>query len=123
MDCTGKVHTSLVTSKTKVSPIKQLSIPRLELCSAHVLAHLLQHVKEVLELPMSDVFAWTDSTIVLSWLVGNPRRFKTYVGNQISSIVYQTPPNECIENPTDCVSRGLFPVELLDHGLWWQSPS
>ena len=55
----------LVTSKTKVSPIKRLSIPRLELCGAHVLAYLLQYVKEVLELPMSDVFAWTDSTIVL----------------------------------------------------------
>ena len=35
--------------------------------------------------------AWTDSTIVLSWLVGNPRRFKTYLGNRISSIVDQTP--------------------------------
>ena len=86
VDSVGNVHTSLVMSKTKVSPIKRLSIPRLELCGAQVLARLLQHVKEVLQLPLSDIFAWTDSTIVLSWL-------KTYVGNRVSSIVDQIPPD------------------------------
>ena len=55
-------------SKTKVLPIKRLSIPRLELCGAQILARLLIHVKDVLQLPMSQVFAWTDSIIVLNWL-------------------------------------------------------
>lgn len=64
-DTSGNVHISLVASKTKVSPIKRLSIPRLELCGAHVLARILQHTKEVLQVPLSDVFAWTDSTIVV----------------------------------------------------------
>ena len=83
----GRVHTTLVVSKTKVSPIKRLSIPRLELCGAHVLANLLYHVKKALNVPTSSVFAWTDSSIVLSWLSGNPRRFKTYVGNHTSQIL------------------------------------
>ena len=60
----GRVHTTLVVSKTKVSPIKRLSIPRLELCGAHVLANLLYHVKKALNVPTSSVFAWTDSSIV-----------------------------------------------------------
>ena len=127
VDSVGNVHTSLVMSKTKVSPIKRLSIPQLELCGAQVLARLLQHVKEVLQLPLSDVFAWTDSTIVLSWLTGNPRRFKTYVGNRVSSIVDQIPPDRWnhvlgIENPADCASRGVSPSELLEHELWWKGP-
>ena len=64
-DSKGEVHTSLVMSKTKVSPIKRLTIPRLELCGAEVLARLLYKVKEILHIPLSEVFAWTDSTIVL----------------------------------------------------------
>ena len=76
---------------------------------------------------MSAVFAWTDSTIVLSWLRGNPRRFKTYVGNRVSFILDQIPPDRWkhvpgILNPADCASRGLFPLELKDHRLWWDGP-
>ena len=44
----GKVQVTLVTSKTKVAQIKQLTIPCLELCGAHLLAHLLHHVCQVL---------------------------------------------------------------------------
>ena len=127
VDSAGNVHISLITSKTKVSPIKRLSIPRLELCGAQVLARLMQHLQEVLQLSMSDVYAWTDSTIVLSWLAGNPRRFKTYVGNRVSSIIDLIPPDRWnhvagVENPADCASRGLFPSELLTHSLWWHGP-
>ena len=114
-------------SKTKVSPIKRLSIPRLELCGAQILDRLLIHVKDVFLLPMSHIFAWTDSTIVLNWLSGNPRKFKTYVGNRVSSIIDQIPPDRWnhvvrIENPADCASRGIFPWELLEHKLWWEGP-
>ena len=127
VDSIGQVHTSLVFSKTKVSPIKRLSIPRLELCGAHVLTKLLCHAKEIFQVPMDRIYAWTDSTIVLSWLSGNPRRFKTYVGNRISYIIDQVPPDRWshvsgTENPSDCASRGLFPAQLKEHELWWKGP-
>ena len=91
-DPAGNVHTEIVVAKTKVSPIKRLSIPRLELCGAQLLTKLLCHGKRILNIPVTSVFAWTDSTIVLTWLTGNPRRFKTYVGNRISFIIDQLPP-------------------------------
>ena len=118
---TLNTQVSLVISKTKVSPIKRLTIPRLELCGACLLAQL-HHVRQVLDVPLSQTYAWTDSTIVLNWLDGSPKRFKTYVGNRISMIMELLPPDKWhhvngIDNPADCASRGLFPSELLQHSL------
>lgn len=126
-DTNAKVHVSLVMSKTKVAPIKRLTIPRLELCGAQLLARLLHHVGRVFGISVCNLYAWTDSTIVLAWLSGNPRRFKTYVGNRISSIMELIAPERWnhisgSENPADCASRGLFPSNLLENELWWNGP-
>ena len=64
VDSAGAIHTSLVMSKTKVAPIRRLSIPRLELCGAQVLAMLLGHLKDLFQIPSANIYAWTDSTIV-----------------------------------------------------------
>ena len=126
-DSTGMVHISLVTSETKVAPIKRMTIPRLELCGTHLLAQLLDHVKEVFGLSLQDAHAWTDSTIAVNWLVSSSRRFKTYVSNHVSHIVDLVGPDHWhhvsgTDTPADCASRGLYPSDLLNHQLWWKGP-
>ena len=64
---------------------------------------------------------------MLSWLDGQPKRFKTYVGNRIASILAVVP-SKCWShiptsiNPADCASRGLMPAELANFELWWKGP-
>ena len=127
VDQTGRIYTSLVVAKTKVAPIKRMTIPRLELCGALVMARLLRHISVTLDISTGNVFAWTDSRVVLSWLHGDPRRFKIFVGNRVAEILDLVSPTAWRhvrgkDNPADCASRGLYPSQLANCKLWWQGP-
>ena len=118
---------SLVTAKTKVARIAPSTVPRLELCGAVLLVKLLTSTAKTLNIPKEQWHAWTDSSIVLAWLDGLPRNFKTYVANRVTFILERTSPQHWKhvptgENPADCSSRGMLPSELLHHTLWWDGP-
>ena len=117
----------LVTSKSRVAPLKPRTIPQLELCGAQLLAKLLTTTRQTLNVPLDQVYAYSDSTIVLAWLDGSPQRYKIYVANRISATIQLIPsaawrhvPTQ--ENPADAASRGLSAQELKNHLLWWNGP-
>ncbi len=123
----GQVIVRFVTSKTKVAPLRQVRLPRLELGAAVTLAELMAHVIEVLNLD-ADVYLWSDSTITLQWIAAPPRRWKTYVANRVALIQELTLPSQWshvagIENPADLASRGASVRELCNSELWWNGPS
>ncbi|KAF8795948.1 hypothetical protein HNY73_000391 [Argiope bruennichi] len=64
---------SLVSAKTRVAPIKQLTIPRLELCGSLLFAELITAIEKALSFPIKERYLWTDSTIVLSWINRPPK--------------------------------------------------
>jgi hypothetical protein len=123
----GKVTSRLLTSKSKVAPLRMVSVPRLELMAAVLLTKLMKNVKTSMRAKIDDVYFWSDSTSVLGQIRKSSRNFKTFVGNRVAYIqefsdVTKWNHVKSEENPADLVSRGAFPVELIENDLWWKGP-
>lgn len=119
----------LVRSKTRVAPVKPVSIPRLELFASHLLSLTVKSLQPLrTRLNIKTVYLFTDSTVVLSWLRTPPHKPKVFVANRVVQILEVTSPNQwshvpTADNPADVASRGCMPSQLVDHGLWWHGPS
>jgi len=119
----GKVHTSLLVSKSRLAPVKTMSIPRLELSAAVLAVRLYQMITTESTLHMSKSTFWTDSTIVLQYIRNMDKRFQTFVANRLAIIQEVTNTEQwrhvpSKENPADDLSRGLS-----DHAeRWMQGP-
>ena len=104
---------------------KSLTIPRLELVSAHMAANLVDNVRKALEgYPITQVQGWLDSTVALYW-IKKGGRYKQFVANRVLKINEK----EFIEwrhvgtdeNPADLGSRGCKADQLPD--VWFQGPN
>ncbi|GFY29738.1 integrase catalytic domain-containing protein [Trichonephila clavipes] len=123
----GEIKVKLVASKSRVSPVKQVTMPRLELCSAVLLAKLMHKVKRALRMDITSVFLdrFHNSAIVDE---NESRNLKTFVANRVVIIQELTELNKwhhvpSEQNPADIISRGLDPEKIQRSELWWFGPA
>ncbi|XP_039315481.1 uncharacterized protein LOC113002965 [Solenopsis invicta] len=88
IDSNGHCSSRLVCSKSRVAPVrsKTVTLPKLELCGAVVLVRLIKNVKKALGVELDNIYAWSDSTITLAWISGDPSRQKVFVSNRVAEI-------------------------------------
>ena len=113
----------LLTAKARISK-KGLTIPRLELISAHMAANLVENVKRtLLGYPITAVIGWLDSLVALHW-IKDGNKYKQFVSNRVAKIkekdyiLWRHVPTA--ENPADIASRGCHPSKLNDS--WFKGP-
>lgn len=118
-----------VSCKTRVTPLKEQTIPRLELLSALLLSKLMANISRALETEMklNQPSYFTDSMVALYWIKKQEKEWKQFVQNRVNQIRKITSVDcwhHCAgaENPADIPSRGADLHQLSNSPLWLHGP-
>jgi len=127
VDDKGALHFSFVLHKSRITSLKVVSIPCLELAAALVAVKLNCLIRNELEYPIHDTMYWTDSTVVLQYICNKSRGFHTFVGNRVTTTHDESTPRpwrhvDTFANPADITSRGAKGSELHKLELWLHNP-
>ena len=122
-----EIHCSFVMGKARVTPLKQVTIPRLELTAATVAVRTNKMIISELEIPIDHSYFWTDSMSVLRYINNTTARFQTFVANRLSVIHEGSNVSDwryinTKMNPADISSRGASANDLLEKH-WIDAPA
>ena len=118
----------IIVAKTKVAPIKPVSIPKLELLACLLLVELMQSLSHSLKdvIIIDEVVYWSDSEVALAWINGVDKVWEVWVQNRVNKIHelskglwYYVPTSM---NPADIGTRESSAITFVTNNLWWEGP-
>lgn len=142
VDADGNPQCVLVAGKAKVTPLKPVTIPKLELQACILGVRLMKFVLDHHPIPIQRQTLWTDSTVALAWIRADPRNYRPYVAHRVVEILEHSSCDDwrwvpSLMNPADEATkwgRGPFfnddsmwfhahPFVLLPRTEWPKSPA
>ena len=122
----GEIAVSLMCAKGRVAPLSLVTIPRLELMSAHLAAKMDVVLRQQLTMEISASHFWSDSTVTLHYIRNRTLRLQTFVANRVGFIHKNTPLKSWHHvrtdvNVADIISRGVKSVEEIP-STWIYGP-
>ena len=125
----NETHCSFLCAKSRVAPLKMITIPHLELSAAVTAVKQDRLLKGELEISVNarSVF-WMDSTAVRRYVKNETNRYHTFVANRVAIIRDGSQPNQWFHvngdnNPADDTSRGLTADIFLRQSRWLTGPA
>lgn len=122
----GQIHCSFVIGKSRVTPLKLVPIPSLELTAAVTSVRISDQLRRELQLENTEETFQTDSKVVLGYIANESRRFHVYVANCVQEIQDKTFLKqwryvETRSNPADDASRGIC-TQDISNSKWILGP-
>ncbi|XP_058447679.1 uncharacterized protein LOC131428053 [Malaya genurostris] len=121
------IECGLVGAKTRVAPLKFLSIPKSELQAAMLGVRLADTILASLSIKVGKRYFWTDSKDVLSWLKSDHRRYSQFVAFHVSEILESTNVVEwkwvpTKQNVADEATKWTRVPDLSSNSRWYRGP-
>ena len=123
----GDVTVRWIALKSRLAPLKAVSVPRLELLGALIGTRLTMQVCTALKVSSHKVTYWVDSVNVGYWIRGQSREYKPFIAHRVGEIHECSVPRQwryvpTNVNPADHGTRGLTVEELANTSPWWNGP-
>ena len=115
----GKLETRFVAAKSRVSPLKELTIPRLELQAAVLASRLAKTICEQSRFNFARSIYFADRLVALAWIQSQSRCYKPFVSCRIGEIQSNSEPSEWKYCPTQLnVTGEKFKVAKEKFSKW-----
>ncbi|XP_053389045.1 uncharacterized protein LOC128552070 [Mercenaria mercenaria] len=117
-------QSTLVMAKSRVAPLKKITLPKLELMAAVIGARFARHILQAIDI--QNVIFWSDSQIVLHWL-STSRLVNRFVQNRVTEIRDLTQNRKwkycpIKHNPADLLTRSITASQFRNNHLWMHGP-
>ena len=124
----AQTHVAFIMGKSRVTPLKPVTIPRMELTAAVVAARMDKLWRRELKMQLQDSVFWSDSTSVLKYIKNESSRFRIFVANRVTEILKMSVASQwryvnTAHNPADLASRGMRAELFLKNETWISGPT
>ncbi|XP_076247767.1 uncharacterized protein LOC143187433 [Calliopsis andreniformis] len=121
-----KFVTAFIASKSRVAPLKPVSIPRMELQAALLGGRIACTIQKEHDFKVLKRVFWTDSRTVLHWIRTDPREYKAFVAHRLGEIDDLTDVSEwrwvpTRHNPADDATRDNQ-IQVTSESRWIVGP-